>query len=171
MGSVAEGGEGLKGLLCGLDEVLLEKVLEWARRAYQAILERVDDLLLGSRGKGLCVEHMRSRWYYTCMGPVRVARRQYRDAVNGGYRYLLDEVVGMEGGSRVTPRLKQVGSEVDCAMPFRRSAEVVEKTMGVRLSLQRERQRRAEAKVGIAYEGWEQVGHGEQDHLRRSLWC
>jgi len=115
MGSVAEGGEGLKGLLCGLDEVLWEKVLEWARRAYQAILERVDHLLLGSRGKGLCVEHMRSRWYYTCMGPVRVARRQYRDAVNGGYRYLLDEVVGMEGGSRVTPRLKQVGSEVNCA--------------------------------------------------------
>ncbi|MDP2730145.1 MAG: UPF0236 family protein, partial [Dehalococcoidales bacterium] len=41
---------------------------------------------------------------------------------------------------------------------------------GVMLSLQREKTRRAEVKVGIAYEGWEQIGKERYQTLNKSIY-
>ena len=200
----------LKVFLKRLDTFLLDKALEWARKTYKAILEQVDELVAEGRGKELAIEHRRAVWYQSCLGPVRVRRRQYRGGV-GKYRYLLDELMGMGKHWHVTIAVQELVLELAAAMPYRRSAEVLRKTSaidlahqtiwrlvgkaadpylekaehelkwfletgeipegegkraarllveadGVILSLQREKESKAEVKVGIAYEGWEKVG-------------
>ena len=86
--SVAKLKEELKGMLEGLDVVILDRALEWARQQYRAVVERLDQLLLEMCGSGLTAEHIRSVWYNTVLGRVRVRRRQYRDE-KVGYRYPL----------------------------------------------------------------------------------
>ena len=99
--SVPQSVEELKAFLQGLDRFIMDKALEWAKKAYKAILEQVDEVMAKHRGRGLSIEHMRGAWYQTYLGPVRVNRRQYRDKKKG-YRYLLDEVVGVGKGRHVT---------------------------------------------------------------------
>ena len=69
----------LKSFLSRLDKFLLDKALEWARKCYKTILEELDQLIGERRGKGLSIEHRREVWYQTCLGTVKVKRRQYRD--------------------------------------------------------------------------------------------
>ena len=205
----------LKLFLRNLDQVLLKKALELARKWFKAILEQLDKTLAKHRGKDLSIEHVRGIWYQTCMGAVKVKRRQYLDR-GGEYRYLLDEIMGMDKRWHVTPRVQKLVSELTTVMPYRRSAEILRKASsidmahqtlwriiariadphiekaerdvkwfletgeiaeggtkklsrllveadGVMLSLQREKERKAEVKLGIAYEGWEKVG---QDRYR-----
>lgn len=40
--SVAKLKEELKGMLEGLDVVILDRALEWARQQYRAVVERLD---------------------------------------------------------------------------------------------------------------------------------
>jgi hypothetical protein len=207
--SVSESAMELKSILPGLDKLILEKAMEWGRSCYKAILEEVDEALAKNKGK-LKSEHRRGVWYQTCLGVVRVRRRQYQGG-EGGVRCLLDECVGMSRYSHVTAGVQELALEMASTMPYRRSAAVLRKTTaielthqtiwrmvaktadpylekakheiesfletgelppgqgrqvarlmveadGVMLSLQRERERKAEVKLGIAYEGWERVG-------------
>jgi len=62
--------------LAGLDQVILERVMETARRLYQTILEYLDRLLFEARHKSLAVRHLRPVWLRTCLATVRVRRRQ-----------------------------------------------------------------------------------------------
>jgi hypothetical protein len=204
--SVAE----LKTYIKRLDTLILEKALAWARKTYKDILEQVDELVSKERRKELTIEHKRLVWYQSCLGPVMVKRRQYQDR-EGKYRYLLDELMGMDKHEHITVAVQELVLEMAAAMPYRRSAEVLRKTSainlahqtiwrlvgkladpylkksedelkwflktgeipkgeskkadlllieadGVMLSLQREKERKAEVKLGIAYEGWEKVG-------------
>jgi hypothetical protein len=221
MDSVAKVGEELKELLERLDMVVLEKALERGRRVYKRLVEEIDRLLMKGREGTLSVEHIRPVWYTTCLGPVRVGRRQYRDE-RGGYRYLLDEAVGTSGSGRATSKVKQLALELAAEMSFRRSERTLEKTTGVHLShqtmwkllgevadpylergqrdierlletgevpegegkkiadlmveadgvmmsLQREKERKAEVKVGIAYEGWERVGKDRYRTVNKTI--
>jgi len=221
-----------KRMLQGLENVLMEKALEWAREAYKAILEKVDELLMEHRDKSLMVKHIRSRWYKTGLGAVKIRRRQYRDEKGKRYRYLLDEVSGMEkenGNTSIKVRDTALG--LACTMSFRRSAEILPKALGtekkttpidlshqsiwkllgrvadayigktekeirhflntgeipqgegrkvarlmveadgVMLSLQREKARKAEAKLGIAYEGWKQVGRDRYSTVNKTIFA
>lgn len=208
--SLPQSVAGLKVFIKRLDKFILEKALEWARKVYKVILEQVDDIVAEGRSKGLAIENRRSAWYQSCLGAVRVRRRQYRSK-EGKYRYLLDELVGMGKYSHVTAVVQGLVLEMAAVMPYRRSAEVLRKSSaidmthqtiwrmvgkvadpylkkaeqelnrfvktgevpkgegkkvahllveadGVMLSLQREKERKAEVKLGIAYEGWEKVG-------------
>lgn len=208
--SVAKPKEELNVMLEGLDKVLLARAMEWARQQYRAVVEKLDDLLLRSCDRSLRSEHRRAVWYNTAVGRVRVRRRQYREE-DGGYRYPLDELMGMEGKSHTSARVKQLALGLACETSFRRSARILEETTairlshqtiwnhlgrvadpciergrreiawfmetgelpqgegkkitglmmeadGVMLSLQREKARKTEVKVGIAYEGWKPVG-------------
>lgn len=220
--SVAKLKEELKGMLEGLDVVILDRALEWARQQYRAVVERLDQLLLETCSSGLTAEHIRSVWYNTVLGRVRVRRRQYRDE-KGGYRYPLDELLGMEGKSHTTARVKHLALGLACETSFRRSARILEETTaihlshqtvwnqlgrvadpclergrreidwfmetgelpqgegrkiaglmleadGVMLSLQRERARKAEVKVGIAYEGWKSVGRDRYATVGKTIY-
>jgi hypothetical protein len=199
----------LNTFLCYLDKVILGKALEWSKRCYKSIVEAIDEAIAEHRDKGLSIEHTREVWYQTCLGPVRVRRRQYRDREKR-YRYPLDELMGMRKHSHITVSVKELALELATTMPYRRSAEVLQKASaidlphqtiwrlmgevanpylekaeqelerfiqtgeipegegkevarliveadGVMLSLQREKERKAEVKLGIAYEGWEKI--------------
>ena len=208
--SVPQNAAALNPFLQRLDKVLMDTAIEWARKCYEAILEELDRLIAEDRDRKLTIEHRRGVWYQTCLGPVRVKRRQYREG-KGRYRYLLDELVGMGKYRHVTNAVQERALEMATLMPYRRSAEVMRKLSaidlphqtiwrlvarvadaylekaegelrwfletgempagegkkvgrllmeadGVMLSLQRERERKAEVKLGIAYEGWTRVG-------------
>ena len=199
----------LNRFLSELDKVILGRAIEWAKKCYKTALEALDEAIAACRGKELSIEHRRAVWYQTCLGPVKVRRRQYRDG-RGRYRYLLDELMGMGKHQHITVAVQGLALETAAVMPYRRSAEVLRKASaidlphqtiwrlvgrvakpylekaqqelerflqtgeipegegrevaqlmveadGVMLSLQREKARKAEVKLGIAYEGWEKV--------------
>jgi len=133
--SVAKLKEELKGMLEGLDVVILAKAMEWARQQYRDVAEKLDSLLLRSGHKGLKSEHVRPVWYNTALGRVRVRRRQYRDN-KGCYRYPLDELLCAEGKSHTTSRVKHLALGLACETSFRRSARILEETTGIHLSHQ-----------------------------------
>jgi hypothetical protein len=208
--SLRDSSAELKELLKQLDRFLLERAIEYMRKCYKAILEDVDEAIAEHRSDNLGIEHRREVWYQTCLGPVRIKRRQYLDE-KGQRRCLLDDVMGMDKYCHTTVKVQELALEMASFMPYRRSAEVLQKTSaidlphqtiwrmvgkaadpylqkeeqelkwfmetgeipqgdgkpvsrllveadGVILSLQREKERRAEVKLGIAYEGWEKVG-------------
>lgn len=208
--SVPESIAELKDELQHLDQIIKEKALEWARQCYKRILEKVDEVIAQNRGKKLEIEHRREVWYRTCLGAIKIKRRQYVDK-QGQRCCLLDSVMGMNRGNHTTPKVQELAIDMASIMPFRRSAEVLQKASaidlphqtiwrlvgkvadpylaqeeaklkwfmetgeippgdgkqisrllveadGVILSLQREKERRAEVKLGIAYEGWQKVG-------------
>ncbi len=128
--SVPQNAAALNTFLQRLDKVLMDAAIEWARKCYEAILEELDGLIAEHRDRKLTIEHGRGVWYQTCLGPVRVKRRQYRD--NGGcypgrYRYLLDELAGMGRYRHVTGAVQERVLEMATVMPYRRSAEVLRK--------------------------------------------
>ena len=220
--SVAKLKEELKSMLEGLDVVILARAMDWARRQYRAVAEKLDNLLMRSRDRSLKAEHVRSVWYNTALGRVRVRRRQYRDD-KGCYRYPLDELLCAEGKSHTTTRVKHLALGLASEASFRRSARILEETTsihlshqtiwnqlgrvadpclkrgqrevewfmetgelpqgegkkiaglmleadGVMLSLQRERARKAEVKVGIAYEGWKRVGRDRYATVGKTIY-
>ena len=134
MVSLAEMNTELKAIPDQLDKVLLSKAIEWARKKYQAILAQIDETLATHRDHGLQIEHLRDVWYQTCLGPVKVRRRQYWDGKI--HRYLLDEVMGMSKRSHVTNGVQALALELASTMPYRRSAEVLQKTSAIDLTHQ-----------------------------------
>jgi len=212
----------LKSWLQHLDKGLLEKLLEYARQCYRTILEQLDDALTEHRSHGLRIEHRRAVWYQTCLGPVCVKRRVYRDG-KGQRRCLLDELMGMNKRDHITLTVKEIALYLATNMPYRRAAEVLRKTSaidlthqtihrlmgkvadpylekaqnelrwfletgevvvgegrqanrlmieadGVMLSLQREKERRVEVKLGIAYEGWEKVSKDRYRTVNKTVY-
>jgi hypothetical protein len=200
----------LKEFLKVLDQYLLKKAIECMRGYYKAILEDIDKSIAEYRSRDLEIEHRREVWYQTCLGSIKVKRRQYRDR-QGRRGCLLDETIGMSKYNHTTVTVQKLALEMASYMPYRRSAEILQKTSaidlahqtiwrmvgkvadpyikkeeqelewfvktgelpegagkkvsrlmveadGVILSLQREQERKAEVKLGIAYEGWEKVG-------------
>lgn len=133
--SLTKGTEELKEVLQGLEEVILKKVLECARKAYKAIMEKVDYLLMKTRDKALSVERISGTWYDTFLGPIWIKRRYYRDK-EGRYHYLLDEILGLDKNHHITIKVKDIALELASDMTFRRSAEVLQKTTAVNLSHQ-----------------------------------
>ena len=222
MVSLTETGTELKAILGQLDKVLLGEALEGARKVYKTILVQTDEALAKHRTPDLHIEHLRNVWYQTCLGPVKVRRRQYRDGES--YRYLLDEMMGMNKRSHVTNGVQLLALDLASTMPYRRSADVLRKISaidithqtiwrlvakaadpylkkteqelkwfqetgeipasegkqvarlmveadGVMLSLQREKERKTEVKLGIAYEGWEKVGKDRYKTVNKTIFA
>jgi len=115
-----------------LDKFLLEKAVALGREWYKTILEKTDGFLAQYRDRSLSIEHLREVWHQTCLGPVKVKRRQYRDK-EGKYRYLLDEVMGMGRNWHVTSTVQEQALEMATIMPYRVSAEVLQKLTAVDL--------------------------------------
>ena len=208
--SLIENSLELKHSFLDTEKMLLTKAIEWAREAFKHFLEQIDLLIQRCRPASLRIAHKRSTWYRTWLGPIRVNRRQYQGQ-DGKYRYLLDELMGMDKYRHTTFAVKEIACRLAGEMPFRKSAEILNSTTsidlshqtihrlvrellaismddaerstawfeetgelpqsknmqadrlmieadGVVLPLQREQARKAEVKLGIAYEGWQKVG-------------
>ena len=221
--SLIKNAEELKQVVVTIEKDLLNKAVEGAREAFGSLLEQIDLLIQQHRPADLVVVHKRSTWYRSCLGPVRVTRRQYQGH-DGVYRYLLDELMGMPKYRHSTCAVKEIACRLAADMPFRRSAEVLSETTpidlsyrtihrlvqqtlansqdeadhaiswfeetgelkqsegreanrlmieadGVVLSLQREAARKAEIKLGIAYEGWQKVGKDRYSTVNKTVYA
>lgn len=207
-----------------IGQVLLRMSLEIAREFYRQVLELLDNYLYWRKDKRLKSEGLYSKWVVSPLGSVRVRRRKYRDDA-GDYHYLVDDVLGLEGRSPLTPELKEDCAYIATLLPFMKSAQVIEQTIpeaaishatvhrlvkriaepvireeeakrrqlyergeiaqggdkvvpcllveadGVNIALQREKRKRAEIKVGIAYEGWEEINEGRYRLSNKTSYC
>lgn len=221
--SLTKNAEELKQIVVSIEKDLFNNAVECARNAFGKVLEQIDLLIQQHRPADLGIVHKRSTWYRTRLGPIRVTRRQYQGR-DGKYRYLLDELMGMDKYRHTTFALKELACGLAAEMPFRRSAEVLNRTTsldlsyrtihrlvqqalsdsqdevdratawfeetgelkqtegvktdrliieadGVMLSLQREAARKAEVKLGIAYEGWRKVGKDRYSTVNKALYA
>jgi hypothetical protein len=220
--SLPRTGQELKSFLHELDVFIMDKAFEWARQVYKSIMEKIDELLVKQRPGDMKVTHRRDVWYQTCLGDIRIKRRQYRDGKK--YRYLLDELTGVGKYQHMTGRVRELALELAAMMPYRQSVDVLRRTSaidlahqtlwrllaktadpylenrekrtrhlletgempigagkpierllveadGVILSLQRENERRKEVKLGIAYEGWEQIGKDRYKTVNKTIFA
>jgi len=221
--SLISEAEELKQRIYGLEKQLLAAAIEWARNTYKAILEQLDLFIQRYRAKVFSIEHKRSTWFRTWLGPIRITRRQYRDR-DGKYHYLLDELLGMKKYRHTTTAVQEMALELAGTMTFRKSAEMLRKTTaidlsaqtihrllrraadgcidsidrdtdwfqetgeltqtegekigrlmieadGVMLSLQREKARKTEVKLGITYEGWNKVGKDRYSTVNKTVYA
>jgi hypothetical protein len=122
----------LKDLLMHLDKRIQDQVTEIAKKYYKAILEEVDEAIAKQRGANLQIEHNRAVWYQTCLGPIRIKRREYRGG-EGGRLCLLDTLIGMGKHSHATVKVQELALETASQMPYRRSAEILRKASAVDL--------------------------------------
>ncbi len=207
-----------------ISDLVVKMSLKIARDACKQILELMDEYLLQTKDKCWKVERIRSRLAIFTLGGVRFRRRQYLDQ-DGNLRYLLDEYLGLEGKSPLTPELKESGAFLTTLLPFMKCEQVMNQSLlqasvshttlhrnvkriteswlqaedslrkrtydtgdapvageravprllieadGVNIALQRERQRKAEIKVGIAYEGWEEVSRERYRLTGKTSYC
>ena len=221
--SLTKNAEELKQIVVSMEKDLFDKAVECARKAFGKVLEQIDSLIQQHRPADLVIAHKRSTWYRTRLGSIMVTRRQYRGR-DGKYRYLLDELMGMSKYRHTTFAVKELACGLAAEMPFRRSAEVLNRTTsldlsyrtihrlvrlaladsqdeadraaawfeetgelkqtegrkanylmieadGVVLPLQREEVRKAEVKLGIAYEGWRKVGKDRYSTVNKTLYA
>ncbi len=221
--SLTKNAEELKQIVVSMEKDLFDKAVECARKAFGNVLEQIDSLIQQHRPADLVVAHKRSTWYRTRLGPIMVTRRQYRGR-DGKYQYPLDELMGMGKYRHTTLAVKELACGLAAEMPFRRSAEVLNRTTsiglsyrtihrlvqlaiadsqddadrsaawfedtgelkqtegrkascliieadGVVLPLQRETARRAEVKLGIAYESWRKVGKDRYSTVNKTLYA
>lgn len=164
----------------------------------------------------------REKRVISLFGDVKLRRRLYRDK-EGGCHFLLDERLGLDKGSQVSPAMKKLAVEGSTNYTFREveanmkavfpwaishttvhnlSGKVADSYIkeeenevkalyedgvipetkgrvvpylfmeadGVNVSLQREKERKAEIKGGIVYEGWEEIGKGRYKLKEKSVY-
>jgi len=213
----------LKQVLHNLEKLILTKAYEWARNIFKAIMEHIDNIIKRYREKTFTIERKRSVWYTTCLGRIRIGRRQYRDS-NGKYHYPLDRLLGMKKYRHTTLGVQDIAIELAASATFRKSEEILRRMTaidlshqtihrllaraadaylekkdkdskwfqstgelpdsenrkvprllmeadGVMLSLQRSKARKAEAKLGITYEGWNKVGKDRYKTINKTFYA
>jgi len=133
--SLIENAQELNYSLLDLEKQILNKAMAWAREIFKHILEQIDNLIRHHRPASLRIIHKRSTWYRTRLGAIRVTRRQYQGE-DGSYRYLLDEVLGMAKYRHTTVAVEEIACRLAAEMPFRTSAEFLNRTTPIDLSHQ-----------------------------------
>lgn len=133
--SLIENGQELNYHLLDLEKKILNSAMEWAREVFELVLEQIDSLIQRYRSASLHIVHKRNTWYRTRLGLIRVTRRQYQGE-DGKYRYLLDEAMGMAKYRHTTVAVEEIVCQLAAEMPFRKSAEFLNRTTPVDLSHQ-----------------------------------
>jgi len=189
----------------------------------EEIFKEMDDALKEKEDLGMKVVGFRERWVVSLPGDIKLRRRLYRDK-RGNYHFLLDERIGLDKRSRVSPLMKNLAVQSSTVYTFREvegnmkavfpwavshttvhnlSSKVADSYMeeeakeikalyedgvipesegkvvpylfmeadGINISLQREKERKAEIKGGIAYEGWEEIGNRRYKLKAKSVYA
>lgn len=82
------------------------------------MLEGMDDELARRKTKDIRVVSFKQKWLMCLFGDVRFRRRLYRGS-DGHYRFLLDEKLGLDKGSHVSPVLKRLAVGGSISHTFR----------------------------------------------------
>jgi len=222
MEKIDEFREKLKEDLEGWEEKAFGFACDLARSLAKEILEELDDKLVLEKATHMKVVGFKGHWLTTIFGDIRIKRRLYRDK-NGNYRFLLDEKMGLDKGSHVSPKMKELAILASTRYTFREVEQnikaifpwgishttvhnlsgkvagsyiaeeekevnalfedgiipetegkvlpyLVIEADGVNIALQRERETRAEVKVGIAHEGWQEISKNRYKLKEKSVY-
>jgi hypothetical protein len=118
MEKVAELREKLKEDPGGWEEEIFSFACDIARTLAKEVLEKLDNELMQGRDDGMKVIGFKEQWLTTIFGDIRIRRRLYRDK-GGEYRFLLDEKMGLDKGSHVSPRMKKLAILASTRYTFR----------------------------------------------------
>lgn len=80
--------------------------------------------LMRGRDDGMKVAAFKAHWLTTIFGDIRIKRRLYRDK-NGNYRFLLDEKMGLDKGSHVSPKMKELAILASTRYTFREVEQTI----------------------------------------------
>lgn len=116
-----------------LEDGVFASICEFGRCETAAALRARDDALYASAPPGWHVKDRRSRSVLTRYGSVEVLRRRYVDG-EGAARYLLDERLGLEKRSRISPSLERLLVTLSADVSFRGAAHVVSTVVGTHVS-------------------------------------
>jgi len=123
-----------------LEKEIFKKYCKAACEEYRELLEAVDEIILKTRDKGRNrVKNKRYGTIRTIMGEVRYKRRYYQTIDEDGvieYKYLLDEILGIEGKRTVSAGAIESIIETATKMSYRKSAETLEKNTNLNVSHQ-----------------------------------
>jgi hypothetical protein len=189
------------------EQGVLDQAFSQAHGLLMAFFKQKDRELARRRSPGLTLVGFRTRRLVTRFGDVTLERRLYVDRQGQGH-FLLDEALGLEKRSILSPGVKELALYLGTFLSFGKCEELLRRILpcgvshttlhrlvgrvvdpclaeedkavnrvfeggetamsgqitaerlhveadGVSIALQREDSRRAEIKVGIAYEGWE----------------
>ncbi len=78
----------------------------------------MDDELVKERPKDTRVVSFKEKWVMCLFGDVKFKRRLYRGN-DGAYHLLLDEKIGLDKGSHVSPVMKRIAVEASTNYTFR----------------------------------------------------
>lgn len=110
-----------------LEKEAFQLVCEAGRKMILDVLEGLDLALSQRREPGLRMVGKRSRTLITRFGDVTFERRLYREKVAGGYRFLLDEALGLPIKEAVSKVVANLALDVASVLPYRRAVGVLEK--------------------------------------------
>ncbi len=129
IGSVVASASSFEELEDGVFAVLCEA----GRRESVTALRARDDELYAQAPPGWRVKDRRSRMVLTRYGPVEIHRRRYVDG-SGTTRYLLDERLGLEKRTRVSPSLERLLVTLSADVSFRDASKIVSTVVGTHVS-------------------------------------
>ena len=118
MEKVAELEKKLKEGTGNWEEEIFRFACAFSQAMAKDILEGLDDELMRQRENGMKVVAFKEHWLVTIFGDMRLRRRLYRDR-DGNCRFLLDEKMGLEKGSHVSPRMKKLAILASTRYTFR----------------------------------------------------
>lgn len=106
-----------------LERMTWEESLKQGRIAISNMLHAADDALFEKRPDGFKVVGKRERRMITLLGEITINRRYYKDG-EGRYRFLLDEILDLDGSrSRLSPEVTEVATRTCAHIPYRVSAD------------------------------------------------
>ena len=124
MEKIDEFREKLKEDSGGWEEKVFGFACDLAQTLAKEVLEELDDELMQERDGGMKVVAYKKHWLTTIFGDIRIKRRLYRDK-NGNYRFLLDEKMGLDKGSHVSPKMKELAILASTRYTFREVEQTI----------------------------------------------
>jgi len=132
--SVMANGIKFNDLECELFKILRELF----EQMLKAVLEQLDSMLKYSAVRqGWEIKHTDERVQDTIVGQIRFSRRYYKRLTATGeyiYSHLLDEVLGLEKGKNLSPRLLEMAASLAAENSYRNSAKFLKEMFNVSIS-------------------------------------
>ncbi len=106
----------------GAERSVWAESLKVGLEAFERMLGAADDALFENRPEGFRVLGKRPRKLLTMVGEVTIERRYYADP-DGKTRFLLDELLSLDSGDRMSPQVARAAGRYCTRMTYRAAAE------------------------------------------------
>jgi hypothetical protein len=121
-----------------LERELFKILVELFEQMLKAVLERMDDMITHSAARqGWEIKDTLPRTLDTLVGGIRYKRRYYRKLTATGeyiYSFLLDEILGIEKGKNISPRLREMAATLAAENSYRKSSGFLKEMLNVSMS-------------------------------------